>query len=154
MFPHRGHLHRWAVLMLFLWVFGMGASFANACLAAQPAMSGGAGAVHPVTAHPADDHTSARGEVDRASHDAMLQAGATHDEGLGNANCQDFCDRSAISIPPLKSALDLALAVALLPPVAATHYRVPVCEPVQWWLPGRDGVWDLPITIAFLRLAL
>jgi hypothetical protein len=139
--------------MLFLWVFGIGAGFANACLAAKPAMSDGARAVHMAAAHATGDHAAASSEVDSASHEAMLQAGATHDEGPGNANCQDFCDKSAISIPPLKSALDLALSVALLPPVAATHYCVVAREPVQWWSPCRDGVGAPPITIAFLRLA-
>lgn len=143
MFHHRRHLHRWAAQVLFLRVFGIGASFANACLAAKPEVSHGAGAVHLITAQTTDD---------RASHDTML--GAIHDEGPGNANCQDFCDKSAISIPPLKSALDLALAVALLPPVAATYYFVVACEPDQWWLSRREGVSAPPITIIFLRLAL
>jgi len=140
--------------MLFLWVFGIGAGFANACLAAQPAISDGARAVHSATAHATGDHAAASSEVDSASHEAMLQAGATHDEDPGNANCQDFCDKSAISIPPLKSALDLALSVALLPPVAAAHYCVVARESVQWWPLRRDGVGAPPITIAFLRLAL
>ncbi len=154
MFRHRRHLHRWAARMLFLWVFGIGAGFANACLASKPANSGDVGAVHLAAAHATDDHAAVSSEVDPASHEEMLQAGATHDEGPGNANCQDFCDKSAISIPPLKSALDLELAVALLPPLAAAHYLVAACEPVQWWPPCRDGVGAPPITIALLRLAL
>jgi hypothetical protein len=154
MLRNRRHLHRWAVLVLFLWVFGIGASFANACLTAKPAVSSDAEAVRFTTTHATDDHAATSSEVDRASHDATPQVGATHDEGPGNANCQDFCDKSAISIPPLKSALDLAQADALLLPVAAILYSVAACEPVQWWLPRRDGGLAPPITITLLRLAL
>jgi hypothetical protein len=106
------------------------------------------------TAHATDDHAATSSEVDRASHDTTLQVGATHNEGPGNPNCQDFCDKSAISIPPLKSALDLAQADALLLPVVAILYSVAACEPVQWWLPRRDGGLAPPITITLLRLAL
>lgn len=154
MLRNRRHLHRCSALVLFLWVFGIGASFANACLTAKPAVSSDAGAVHLATAHATDDHAATSSEIDRASHDATLQAGATHNEGPSNPNCQDFCDRSAISIPPLKSALDLAQADALLLPVAAIFYSVAACEPVQWWLPRRDGGLAPPITITLLRLAL
>jgi hypothetical protein len=154
MLRHRRHLHRWAALVLFLWVFGIGASFANACLAAKPAVSSGAGAAHLATADATDDHAATSSGADRVSHDATRQAGATHDEGSGNANCQDFCDKSAISIPPLKSALDLAQADALLPPVAAVLYPVAACEPAQWWVPRRDGGLVAPLTITLLRLAL
>lgn len=154
MFRHRRHLHRWAARMLFLWVFGIGAGFANACLAAKPATLGHAGAVHEATAHATEDHAAAPSEVDRTSFAAVFKVDVTHDEGPGSSNCQDFCDRSAISIPPLKSALDMALSVALLPPVAATYYSVVAREPVQWWPPRRDGIGAPLITIAFLRLAL
>ena len=151
---NRRHLHRWAALALLLWVFGIGASFANACLTAKPAASSDAGSAHLATAGATDDHAATSSGVDHVSHDATHQAGATHDEGPGNANCQDFCDKSAISIPPLKSALDLAQAHALLLPVAPILYSVPACEPVQWCLPRRDGGLAPPITISLLRLAL
>lgn len=154
MLRHRRHLHHWAVLVLFLWVFGIGASFANACLDAVPAVSSGAVAGDLAAAYVTGAQTAASSEVDHASHDAMLQVDAAHDEDPCNANCQDFCDKSAISIPPLKSALDLAQAQALLPPVAAILYSVAACEPVQWWFPRRHGGLAPPIAITLLRLAL
>lgn len=154
MLRNRHHLHRWAALTLVLLVFGIGAGFANACLAAKPAVLTDAAAVDLVPVRAAVDHAVASSEADRAAHDATHQLGKAHGEGPGNANCQDFCDKSAISIPPLKSALDLAQADALLPPVAAILYPVAAYEPVQWWLPRRDGRLGPPITITLLRLAL
>lgn len=153
MLQHRRHLRRWAVLVLFLWVFGIGASFANACLAARPAVSSYAGTVGSM-ARAIDDHAGAPTPVDHHALGAMLEAGATQDESPCNPNCQDFCDRSAISIPSLKPALDLAQAAALLPPVAPVLYAIAAFEPVQSWLPRRDGGLAPPITITLLRLAL
>ena len=140
--------------MLVLWVFGIGAGFANACLAAKPAVLADEVAVDPAAVRATVDHAVASSETARGAHDVTHQVGTAHDEGPGDANCQDFCDKSAISIPSLKSALDLAQADALLPPVAAILYAVAACEPVQWWSPRREGVLGLPITITLLRLAL
>ena len=154
MLRNRRHLRRWAALTLVLWVFGIGAGFANACLAAKPAVLADEVAVGPAAVRATVDHAVASSETARGAHDVTHQVGTAHDEGPGDANCQDFCDKSAISIPPLKSALDLAQADALLPPVAAILYPVAAYEPVQWWLPRRDGGLGPPITITLLRLAL
>ena len=94
-----------------------------------------------------------------ATHDTG--AAAPHHDGaeksLGspaNPSCQVFCDGAGVSIPTQKAALDDLQAYALVPQVVATALPVPVLEPVQLWVPRRDGVRDLPIPIAFLRLAL
>jgi hypothetical protein len=123
--------------MLFVWVFGIGAGFANACLSTLPTEHTGA--------HPA--HAS---EVAATHHDGAEDPHASP----VNPNCQDFCDRTSVSIPTLKAALDDVQAHALIPQVVATALPVLIFEPVQLRVPRRDGVRAPPIRIAFLRLAL
>ena len=155
MFCYRRQLRRWAARVLLLWLFGIGAGFANACLAANMAELGGQGSLHAVAAHPTNEEAAAApGDTRHASQEAQHHGGMGHDEAPGKTNCQDFCDKSTISIPSLKLALDHADADALPPPVVAILCAVPASEPVQWWVPRRDGGLAPPITIAFLRLAL
>ncbi|HWR86929.1 MAG TPA: hypothetical protein VN277_00740 [Acidiferrobacterales bacterium] len=137
MFFHRRQLRLWAARMLFVWVFGIGAGFANACLSTLP------------TRH-ADVHSAHGSEIPVTHHDG---AEDTHGSP-GSPNCQDFCDRASVSIPTQKAALDDAQAHALIPQVVATAVPVPVFEPVQLRVPRRDGVRAPPILMAFLRLAL
>ncbi len=123
--------------MLFVWVFGIGAGLANACLTTLPTEQAGG---HP-------PHAS---EVAASHHDEADEAPGS----AANPNCQVFCDRASLSIPTLKAALDDVQAHALVSQVVTTTLPVPVFEPVQLWVPRRDGVRAPPIPIAFLRLAL
>jgi hypothetical protein len=146
MFSRRQTLRRWAAMTLLLWLFGVGAGVAHACLAPNLVAPGDESGALATPAEAASGHT--------ACHDA----GPTHDhEGLqGKTNCQDFCDKASVSIPPLKTALDDVLGAALLFPVVAGIAPVPALAPVQHAVPRRDGALapPVPIVIAFLRLTL
>jgi len=155
MFFYRRQLRRWAARMLLLWLFGVGAGFANACLAAGMADFGEKPIGHAVAMQAADEDVVATpSEAHHASHAMQHHGGLGHDEAPGKTNCQDFCDKSTISIPPLKLALDHSDASALSLPSVTTLFVVPVSKPVEWWVPRRDGGLAPPLTIAFLRLAL
>ena len=155
MFCYRRQLRRWAARVLLLWLFGIGAGFTNACVAANMAELSGQGSMHAFAAHATNEEAvAAPGDAHHASHGAQHHGGMGHDEAPGKTNCQDFCDKSTISIPPLKLALDHSDAGALPPPTVAIFCAVPVSELVQWWVPRRDGDLAPPITITFLRLAL
>ena len=133
MFHHRSQLRRWAARVLLLWLFGVGTGVANACLGPSLADSG---------AHPTGHPSAAYEHPDR--------------EGpFGKSNCQDFCEKSTVSIPPLKSALDNVQAHALLPGAIVVILPVPAFSPDELLLPLRDGgLAPVPIRTAFLRLAL
>lgn len=120
--------------MLFVWLFGIGAGLASACQTRPTEHASG---------HPA--HAS---EVADAHHDGIEDPSGSP----VNPNCQVFCEWAGVSIPMQKAALDDARAHALIPQVVATALRVPVLEPIQLWVPRRDGLRAPPI--AFLRLAL
>jgi hypothetical protein len=140
MFRYRSQLRRWAAHVLLLWLFGLGTGFANACIAT---VAGGTDADHreaAVTKH--------------LAHAMQFHAGAGHADGAAKANCQDFCDKSTISLPPLKLALDHADADAVQLPAVAALCVVSVSEPAAQWVPRKDDGLAPPITIAFLRLAL
>jgi hypothetical protein len=138
MFRHHPQLRSWAGRMVVLWLFGVG--IANACLA--PNVVGlPDGTVQTSAGHP-------------GSHHSQHGQGAQDSGPTASPNCQDFCDKVAVSIPPLKSTLDQVQGHALAPSAASTAAPL---APVSWlqpWLPRRDGVWAPPIPIAFLRLAL
>jgi hypothetical protein len=138
MFRHRHQLRRWAAQVLLLWLFGIGAGFANACMASGVQAS---------------DEFSSGVHAGHAMH-AAHHPGAAHDAAPAKANCQDFCAKTAISIPPLKSALDHAHADALPPPAVAWLFSRALAQPHVSWLPRQDGGLAPPIPIAFLRLAL
>ena len=152
MFRYRRQRHRWAARVLLLWFFGIGAGFANACLAERSAGSNEYGA-GPFAALQVSDPAVAA--VPAADHHASHPgSSAGHDDAPLKTNCQDFCEKSTISIPPLKLAHDHAGADALPPPPAAVYCTIAVSEPVQWGVPRRDGGLAPPITIALLRLTL
>ena len=121
MFSRRRPLRRWATGLVLLWLFGIGASFANACLAATRAGTVAATGDAPAT---------------------------------GKTNCQDFCEKSTISIPPLQLSIDHADAGATAPPPAPMLFELPAAARVSPEVPRRDGGRAPPIPIAFLRLAL
>ncbi len=114
--------------MLAVWLFGIGNTLAQACM-------------NPVTLH-------------HASNQMQQGSAARHNGSSGKSNCQDFCEKSAISIPSLKSAFEKSEAPAMpLAEVAiACPTAVAVAAPVR--VPRRDGTWAPPIRLAYLRLAL
>lgn len=155
MLRYRSHLRVWAARVLLLWMFGVGAGIANTCLAAGTAQVGGQRAADTmaVPASPADAAT-VPGQTPHAAPTAQHLDGACPGKTAGKTNCQDFCDKSRISIPPLKLALDHADAAALPAPPVAALCAVVLSEPPQRWVLQRDGGLAPPITIAYLRLAL
>ena len=96
------------------------------------------------------DHAQANG-LGLPSHGAD---DSTHIANLSKANCQDFCDKATVSIPPLKSALDDVQSHAAIATAVASVLPMPAIAPVHSWVRRRDGVKSPPIPIAFLRLAL
>ncbi|MDO9286448.1 MAG: hypothetical protein Q7U26_16250 [Aquabacterium sp.] len=140
--------------MLFLWLFGLGASIANACITAGP--------VEPVVATVSHLVAAVEAHQSVAPHDhgaiealpAQSAAAAVHQGSFAKANCQDFCEKATVSIPPLKSALDDAQSHVAVTTTAMTALPIPAFAPVRLWVPRRDGVQAPPIHIAFLRLAL
>lgn len=156
MFRHRQQLRRWAARVLLLWLFGFGAGIANACISTGPNAPAASTASHL--------GATIEGHSDIASHDhARADGGAlpsnstdapVHQGSLAKTNCKDFCGKAAVSIPPLKSALDDVQSHAVIATAAVTVLPMPAFAPVQLWVPRRDGVQAPPILIAFLRLAL
>jgi hypothetical protein len=144
MFRHRLQLRRWAARMLLLWLFGVGAAVANGCLASGPA--GPADPAAEAAAHAHHHH----GAQPAHSADEALD----HHGGAAKTNCQDFCDKAHVSIPPLKSALDEVQVHALMLTTVAIVLPAPALAPVLAWVPRRDGVRLPPMPIAFGRLAL
>lgn len=146
MFSRRRPLRRWATGLVLLWLFGIGASFANACLAATRAGT--------VAATPAAV-TAAVGDTSACPHHLQAPVAATGDApATGKTNCQDFCEKSTISIPPLQLSIDHADAGATAPPPAPMLFELPAAARVSPEVPRRDGGRAPPIPIAFLRLAL
>jgi hypothetical protein len=155
-FRHRQQLRRWATRVLVVWLFGIGASIAQACLApnhvdldGQRTAAAVAGELvkHGEEAPPTSDPHHASPKTQHAGVSG-------HDDSLAESICQDFCEKSAIAIPPLKTALDNVQCHALPPAEAAMVCPVPVAEPVQVSVPRPDGALAPPIRLAFLRLAL
>lgn len=162
MFRHRQPLRRWAAFVLLLWLFGVGAGVANACLLPSAFGWPGPGAassaqgqtvMHRVhTSADAAPHGSAHA-LHEAGHDIGRDIG--HDQPTAKSNCQDFCEKSSVSIAPLKSALDDAQGHALSQVATVFARPVPALASDQGWVPGRHGVRAPPPTpIAFLRLTL
>jgi hypothetical protein len=149
MFRYRRQLHRWATRVLLLWCFGIGAGFANACVGEH--WAAGEHGARPVATSQGPDPAIAAVAGHHGSHHGEV---AGHDDAPLKTNCQDFCEKSTISIPPLKLALDHAGAGALPPPPAEMLCTVALREPRQWGVPRRDGGLAPPITIALLRLTL
>lgn len=156
MFRHRRQLRQWAARVLLLWLFGMGAGVANACLTTGQTAAVAAMAGHIVSAVEIHHDAAPRGH---AQADGAVLPSHTAD-GQGNqgdpakSNCQDFCDKATVSIPPLKSALDDVQSHAAIVMTAMTVLPMPAFAPVKLRVPRRDGVLAPPIPIAFLRLAL
>lgn len=142
--------------MLLLWLFGVAVSMANACLATVPTIPVASAASHQVDAlgmgHEATTHQHE--PLESAALPAHSDDAAAHHRSLAKANCQDFCGKATVTIPPLKSALDDAQSQALVAAATTVALPMPTFAPVQRWVPRRDGVRSPPIPIPFLRLAL
>lgn len=143
MFRHRAQLRRWAAGVLVLWLFGVMSGVAHACLAQDA--SGTATASADVAAVMDSGHDTV--------HSKASPAQRSHHDQPGGANCQDFCQKSGLSIPPLK-ALDNLLNPAVLPPAPPIAVLPPVAVPDHLAVPLAEGGQPPPIPIAFLRLAL
>ena len=156
MFRYRRQLRPWAARVLLLWLFGLGASIANACLTTgqteQVATTASrlVAMVEAQSDHAFHDHAPADGGF-LPAHGADAPA---HHGSLAKTNCQDFCGKAAVSIPPLKSALDDVHSHAVIATAAVTALPMPALARVPSWPPRQDSVRDLPIPIAFLRLTL
>ncbi len=153
MFRHRQQLRRWAARVLLLWLFGIGAGVVNACITTAPTAAVASHIVSVVDTHhdvAAHDHAQA---ASSGPPSQSIEAPG-HLGNLSKANCQDFCDKATVSIPPLKSALDDIQSHSVIAMTAMTVLPMPAFAPVQLRVPRRDGVQAPPISIAFLRLAL
>jgi hypothetical protein len=156
MFRHRRQLRRWAARLLVTWLFGIAAGLANACITAGPQRGGQSWPDGQMSANAMAVQTAAPGGSHDASNAATPPAGVGHGGAPANTNCQDFCDKSSISIPTaLKSPLGAADAPCAPPPQAAAD----AFTAADWVRPGTR-LPDPPrsaepsITIAYLRLAL
>ncbi|MBI5257920.1 MAG: hypothetical protein HY855_15550 [Burkholderiales bacterium] len=137
MFRHRQQLRRWAALLLFVWLCGLGATVANACLATeQAALTEQAEPLAQPPAAPLHVHD-----------DAHAQHGT-----VAKSNCQDFCSKVTLSIPPLKPSFDDVAPHAVLAMPVAFSLPVPARAPLPPWVAHQHGALDPPIPIAFLRL--
>lgn len=143
--------------MLLVWLFGAGLGVANACWAGTHFKQGGQ--PPPVSAaHGVADGDQATPEC--ALHggsrpDAQQDAGpGTGDPAQSSSNCQTYCDGVGVSITPLKTSLDEmpALSMAVATGLNAAPVAVATAVPLQ--RPRLDRGRSIPITIAFLRLAL
>lgn len=154
MFWDRSQLRRWAARMLVLWVLGVVTGVAHACLA--PNLAGLSSRSTGVVAVDSKPGAVVPDEVHHGSHQKQISLDGlfAHHDGAGKSSCQDFCEKSSISIPPLKTALDDLQGQALPPSASAMAVAPPAVLPDELLLPRRDGGLAPPITIAFLRLAL
>lgn len=157
MFRHRHDKRRWAARLLALWLLNVVVGIAHACIVTPGMVARGGPLTDAVTTgpadHPAGHAASHAGHAVGAHHHDGMHAGPAGDDGpMDQATCRAFCEKAALSIAPLKSALDdlqvqapPLLAPMLVPPLAL-HLTL------QPWVPRRDGVRSPPIPIAFLRL--
>ena len=145
MFGNRRNLRRWALQVFLVWVFGIAAGIAHACALRLADHHHQDGVIVAASGHAADHAPVTHGHND-----------ASRDDGVAQANCLDFCDKSSVSVPTLKVKLDQggdAQPAALL--------ASPLLAMVEWLVhvPVRpDGLIDRrggpPLRIALQRLAL
>ena len=160
MFRRPQQLRRWALRVVLVWLFGIGLGVANACLAAQQ-FAGGDEAFQAVAnvqaaddaAAPADCEHHSVAVLDQSWHDQ--QDSKPKPKPKPKSNCESFCERAGVTIPPQKSVLDNYQFHALpRPMVAALVVPASVDVSAHVGVARRDGARPLPIPIAFLRLAL
>ena len=153
MFRRHQQLRRWALRVLWVWLFGLGLGVANACLAAEQ-FAGGSnsflGEAEALTA-------SSEAATEECEHHAVAAPEQTQhdpDDSSLKSNCESFCERAGVTIPPQKSALDNYQSHVLPPPMAVLTVPASVDVSADVRAPRRDGARPLPIPIAFFRLAL
>lgn len=151
MFRHRQQLRRWALRVLMVWLLGLGLGVANACLATEQFSRVG-GAPHKEAEAQVADIAGAPAGCEY--HSAAAADQASYDHNSPKSNCESFCERAGVTIPPQKSAFDSYQSPVLPPPMAALTVPTPVDVSADVGVPRRDGARPLPIPIAFLRLAL
>lgn len=152
MFRHRQQLRRWAARTLLVWLFGIATGVAQACLAPSPMERGGQQSEPAVEVEAGHGKAAQASELHHESYPTQHAGVLGHDGSPVKSNCQDFCEKATVSIPPLKSALDKVQGHALPPVELAIVGLAP--EPVQLSVPRRDRGLAPPIRLAFLRLAL
>jgi hypothetical protein len=156
-FRHHQPLRRWAARVLLMWLLSLGATVANGCLAtaqSAPADATGSPLADAAPGHHGSlpVHTAAIDATALPMHHGMAPDGRG---SQAKTNCQDFCAKATVSIPPLKSPLDDASSPAVLLMAGLTVQPVlPAFGPATSWVPRRHGAQAPPIPIAFLRLAL
>jgi hypothetical protein len=154
MFQHRKQLRRWAAGTLLVWLFGIATGVAQACLSPGPMGPCGQRSEPIVEVEAGRGKAAKASEVHHESTPTQHAGVLGHDGPPVKSNCQDFCEKAAVAIPPLKSALDNVQGHALPPVQVAMVCLVRAAEPVQLSVPRRDGGLAPPIRLAFLRLAL
>ena len=140
--------------MLVVWLFGIAAGVANACIGADPQTRAAAWVDASLPAHAGDAIGAAAIGSHGPSNAASASGGVSHDGATVNANCQDFCGKTAISVPSAsKSPFDAACALCAPPPRADSVAVMAWVQPVAWLAyPSRRA--GPSITIAYLHLAL
>lgn len=154
MFRRPQQLRRWALRVVLVWLFGIGLGVANACLAAQQ-FAGGDEAFQAVANVQAADDAAAPADCEHHSVAVLDQSWHDQQDSKPKSNCESFCERAGVTIPPQKSVLDNYQFHVLPPPmVAALIVPASVDVSADVGAPRRDGARPLSIPIAFLRLAL
>jgi hypothetical protein len=154
MFQHRKQLRRWAAGTLLVWLFGIATGVAQACLPPSPLDLRGQRCEPAVEVEAGHGKAAMASELHHESTPPQHVGVLGHDGPPAKSNCQDFCEKTAVAIPPLKSALDNLQGYALPPVELAMLGLVRAAEPAQLSVPRRDGGLALLIRLAFLRLAL
>ena len=155
MFRQRRQLRRWATRLLCVWLFGVAAGVANACLGPSLEELGGLRSNVGIVMDGAHGKSAAQAsDPHHGSQHAKHTDEVDHGRSLSKPNCQEFCDKSTVSIPSLKSALDNVGGQLLAPPSVAIEFPVPDVSLQHPLLRHPDGALAPPIPIAFLRLAL
>ncbi|MBT9597338.1 MAG: hypothetical protein IV094_15255 [Vitreoscilla sp.] len=152
MFRRHQQLRRWALRVLLVWLFGLGLGVANACVAAQQFAGGGDTIQREVELQATDFAAPAGCE----HHLVAAPSQSPHDPDASSpkSNCESFCERAGVTMPPQKSVLDNYQFHFLPPSMAALTVPASIDVSADVGAPRRDGARPLPIPIVFLRLAL
>lgn len=138
---------RIASVMLFVWLFAVFASWANACLV-QPT-------AQPAAAH--GHHGPPAAGADYVNAHEAAAVGAAHDSGPAQELCADFCEtEQSIVVKAQPSKGEGAADTALFPPAALASWPafVPGRLDPQWRPLAAPPPPGQPVAIAFLRLTL
>jgi hypothetical protein len=128
MFGNRKQIRQLAARVLVVWVLGVLATFANACVNVEHAAA--APEVHAVQVHHPGHTPAAAGQA-----------------------CRGFCELSSLSLPTPKPVLDKAsMSPHVIPAIDVLAVRPPSIASCP--SSDRPHANPPPIPIAFLRLAL